>query len=65
MANISVSGQPIFTDTVVSGEIHITGIAGYDATWITFYEGLVKARNHSFTIYYSGGAVVKTIYFID
>lgn len=65
MANISVTGQPIFTDTVVAGEIHITGIAGYDASWITFYEGLVQALNHSFTIYNSAGTAVKTIYFID
>lgn len=66
MANISVTGQPIFTDNGTSPQvITLSGIAGYDATWITYYEGLVQARNHSFTIYNSAGTAQKTIYFLD
>jgi len=64
MANISVTGQPIFTDNGGS-TITLSGVAGYDATWISYYEGLVQARNHSFTIYNSAGTAQKTIYFLD
>lgn len=64
MANISVAGSPIFTD---GGGTTITlgSIAGYDLTWINYYEGLVQARNNSFTIYNSAGTAQKTIYFLD
>lgn len=67
MANISVGGQPIFTDNGTTSPriISIEGIAGYDLTWVNYYESLVKARNHSFTVYNSAGTAIKTIYFID
>lgn len=66
MPNISVTGQPIFTDNDTSPQvITLSGIAGYDLTWINYYEGLVQARNHSFTIYNSAGTAQKTIYFLD